>query len=276
MLVFKALLLAEVSVESWGNVSWPSRREIDAALRKQFLIGRADTAAGLGRLVQRWVGEVSIPVATVSSATCSAAGSDLPRFSARRSIPAHAFELKKNRCGIEPCSRTCDNEHTAASLGQSEILGIQDAPGDCSEGSSNHTRVRPSAPVRKVGGIVASEGREEAAEGVVPDGEDAGDVLPDDDGLGSSMSASKIVNCIGQPYEFEGEVAAVIRKGIAKASHAERLAGSATYQHIGVNNPRLFAQHSEVAMQRNVGIMMSQNGARERLNLGEGKRLPAQ
>lgn len=46
----------------------------------------------------------------------------------RRAIPARAFSLKKYFEGIEPCSSTCDNEHTAASLGQAEILGVQDPP----------------------------------------------------------------------------------------------------------------------------------------------------
>jgi hypothetical protein len=59
-----------------------------------------------------------------TKARFSASGSALPRFSARRSIPAQAFPLKKNRGGIKPVSSTCDNEHAAASLGQAEELGI--------------------------------------------------------------------------------------------------------------------------------------------------------
>src|SRR5690606_23750024 len=64
----------------------------------------------------------------------------------RRAIPASAFVLKKYRCGIEPLSSTCHNEHTAASLGQAEILGIQDPPCGCSLGSIHTTSVRPSSP----------------------------------------------------------------------------------------------------------------------------------
>jgi hypothetical protein len=84
--------------------------------------------------------------ATSVSAIRKGVGNCLPRFSARRSIPTHAVELKKNRCGIEVCSSTCDNEHTTASLGHSEVLGVEDSPRDCSFGAINKTSVCPSAP----------------------------------------------------------------------------------------------------------------------------------
>jgi hypothetical protein len=44
--------------------------------------------------------------ATASKASRRDGGSDFPRFSARRSIPAHAVELKKNLDWIEPVSST--------------------------------------------------------------------------------------------------------------------------------------------------------------------------
>src|SRR3546814_1968700 len=59
--------------------------------------------------------EVGAEPATALSARANCSGSSLPRFSARRSIPRHAFALKKNRCGIGPFSKICDNEHTARS-----------------------------------------------------------------------------------------------------------------------------------------------------------------
>jgi hypothetical protein len=79
------------------------------------------------------------PLTTDSSAIRSIPGNCFPRFPARRKIPAHAFELKKYRCGIKPVSSTCHNEHTRASLGQTEILGIERPPRDCSDGSSTQT-----------------------------------------------------------------------------------------------------------------------------------------
>ena len=74
-----------------------------------------------------------------SKASRNCLGNVLPRFSARWSIPAHAVELKKNREGIGPVSRTRDNEQTTAALGNSEILGIKDTPRDCSLGSKHTT-----------------------------------------------------------------------------------------------------------------------------------------
>src|SRR5438067_412908 len=71
-----------------------------------------------------------VDVTTAISASESAGGSVFPRVAARRRIPAQAVALKKYRCGIEPFSSTCDNEHTAASLGHSEILGIENPPRD--------------------------------------------------------------------------------------------------------------------------------------------------
>jgi hypothetical protein len=46
-------------------------------------------------------------------------------LAARRRIPAQAFGLKKYRGGTAPVSKIADNEHTLASLGQSEVLGIE-------------------------------------------------------------------------------------------------------------------------------------------------------
>jgi hypothetical protein len=83
-------------------------------------------------------------VVTASSAACKALGNFFPRFSARRSIPAHAVGLKKNLGGMEVCSSTCDNEHTLASLGESEVLSVQGSPRDCSLGSKDNTCVCPS------------------------------------------------------------------------------------------------------------------------------------
>jgi hypothetical protein len=66
--------------------------------------------------------------AACSNAVRSKGGNTLPRLSARRNIPPHAVALKKNRRGIKPFSSTCDNEHTAAALGHSEILGVEYPP----------------------------------------------------------------------------------------------------------------------------------------------------
>ena len=123
---------------------------------------------------------------TAKRAFCNCSGNFLPLFSARRSIPAHALELKKNRCGIKVCSSTCDNEHTAASLGHSEILGVKDAPSDCSLGAKHNTSVRPSFPCWDDWIIFAGEASKETAESVVGRAENSRDVFPEDDAGGQS------------------------------------------------------------------------------------------
>ena len=69
--------------------------------------------------------KVGAKATTAASAASNASGNFFPRFSARRRIPAHAFALKKNRCGTTPVSKVSDNEHTTASLGHSEVLSVQ-------------------------------------------------------------------------------------------------------------------------------------------------------
>jgi hypothetical protein len=66
--------------------------------------------------------------ATCSNAVCSEGGNDLPRFSARLRIPAHAFWLKKYRGGTSS-SKMSDNEHSTASLGDSEEASVQHSEG---------------------------------------------------------------------------------------------------------------------------------------------------
>jgi hypothetical protein len=45
-------------------------------------------------------------------------------------MPRQAVSLKKNRCGTVPVSKMSDNEHTAASLGHSEELSVQNSVGE--------------------------------------------------------------------------------------------------------------------------------------------------
>jgi hypothetical protein len=54
----------------------------------------------------------------------------LPLRSARRRIPEHAFALKKYRGGTSPVSKVADNEHTAATLGDSKPLSVKNAVGE--------------------------------------------------------------------------------------------------------------------------------------------------
>jgi hypothetical protein len=202
----------------------------------------------------------------------------LRRFSARRSIPAHAVELKKYRCGIEPVSSTCDNEHTAASLGHSEILGIEDSPRDCSRGSKHTTSVRPFAPCRFEFAIFAGKCSQKATEGVVFAAEDSGDVFPYENGGLLSASKSSCVNGICEFHIGQGELAARIGEAAAKAGYAERLAGRAADKDIGSGD---FASRSargngrHVAEIRHIRVMVREDGAREFLDFSEPSGFPA-
>lgn len=156
-------------------------------------------------------------LSAIATRACrSGSGSALPRFSARRRIPAQAVALKKYRGWIEPLSSTCDNEHTLASLGQAEILSVEDSPGGSARGSSNHTRVRPFAPWRDDGGILSNQGREEASEGVVGCAEHAGDVFPEDARSCPPRNKSNMVDCICKATKLQREVAAVIGQRLAQ------------------------------------------------------------
>jgi hypothetical protein len=75
--------------------------------------------------------------ATASKGACNCGGNSLPRFSARRRIPAQAFALKKYRRGAAPVSKMSDNEHTASALGDgalqavhSDVLSVQNSVGE--------------------------------------------------------------------------------------------------------------------------------------------------
>lgn len=109
--------------------------------QSQYILG----SGGSGHVVPAARAVGSRKAAAVS-ARIKGSGNALPRFSARRNIPAQAVELKKYCAGIEPLTSTCDNEHTAAALGQSVILGILDPPCRCSLGTKHTTSVRPFSP----------------------------------------------------------------------------------------------------------------------------------
>lgn len=68
--------------------------------------------------------------AAVRSAACNCGGNSLPRFAARRRIPAQARGLKKYRRGTTPVSKIADNEHTLAPLCQSEVLSVKNSVGE--------------------------------------------------------------------------------------------------------------------------------------------------
>lgn len=68
---------------------------------------------------------------TELSASTSVCGKGFPLLCARLRIPRHALALKKYLGCTPPVgSKTSDNEHTAAPLGHSEELRVQNSPGE--------------------------------------------------------------------------------------------------------------------------------------------------
>lgn len=80
-----------------------------------------------------------------SKAAFNEGGNCFPLFCALARIPAQARALKKYLRGIEPVTRTCDNEDSFTTLGDSEKLSVERAPCDTPFGAGNDTRARPPA-----------------------------------------------------------------------------------------------------------------------------------
>ena len=88
---------------------------------------------------------------------------------------------------------TCDNKHTLASLGQTEILGVEASPSDCAEGAAHITKVRPPSPWRLERNMLSGQCSQKAAEGVVVGVEDSGDVFPQaNSGRSSTASTGEV------------------------------------------------------------------------------------
>ncbi|AMZ71393.1 hypothetical protein TK06_09920 [Pseudomonas fluorescens] len=183
--------------------------------------------------------------------------------------------LKKYRGGIESHASTCDKEHTTASLGQAEILGIQDAPRDCSLGAKHNTCVRPSLPWGDEFMFFASQCCDKTSEGVAPIGEHAENVFPDDDGFRFLSSHSDLVDCIGKLHKCKSQSTSSICQARAKTRHTECLARRAANQNGRSLNDSiecLAGQSLHVAEIRYGRVMMGQHRTRERCYFGKPSR----
>lgn len=148
--------------------------------------------------------EIGPESTTAPSARRKSWGRSLPRFPARRRIPAQAFGLKKYRCGRSPVSKISDNEHTASPLGNgsgkaacSDVLSVQHSVGP---------PIPEFAQAPEEGTKVPSFARRQ----------DAGHVLPNHP-LGPVA--------VNQSQIDEGQVAARIVQSLSKPGDAEGLAG---------------------------------------------------
>jgi hypothetical protein len=162
-------------------------------------------------------------------------------------MPRQAVLLKKYRCGTSPVSKISDNEHAAASLWNSEELSVQNSVGEpipefahCPENGAK----RPSSVLRQ----------------------DAGDVLPNQPAGPCAIS---------KPEIFKGEVATLSIQAGSEACNGEVLTGGSSDKK--VNWPIFVTSNGgEVAVQRYVGIMVGEDGARCGLDLAVSGGLPAE
>jgi len=220
------------------------------------------------------------PPATASKALRNVSGNSRPLVPDRRNIPSHAFALKKNRCGIEPVSSTCDNEDSTASLGHSEILSIENSPGKRSFGASNHTRTGPPPPIwRNEWGICSHDSSEEASKSVVFGAKDSGDIFPNSDGWLLSDSRSNIVNCVEDSDKFDCKLSTFILQRVSKPCNRKRLARCASYQYIrGINITGAYAisNQSHITVIWHIRVVVVQYSAWERLYFRKPGCLPPQ
>lgn len=215
---------------------------------------------------------------TAVSAACKRAGKVLPRFSARRSIPAHAVALKQYRGGID-ASSTCDKDDTAAALGHAEILGGGHPPRDCARTSMHTTSVRPSLPWRDERAIFAGKRSQKAAGGVVVGIKDAGNIFPNKDGWRFSGRLAFSINGLQYIDEFKGEVAARIRQALAPPGKRKCLAWRAANQHIrriDLSGRNACGERGHIAEIKYLRPPMRQHRRGKRLDLGKPCRLPAE
>src|SRR5262249_48755830 len=78
---------------------------------------------------QQWASRHREVDASASSAVIKRGGKVLPRLAARRRMPAAAFADSQYLRGTARVSRTADNEHATASLGDSEPSRVQNSVG---------------------------------------------------------------------------------------------------------------------------------------------------
>jgi hypothetical protein len=174
-----------------------------------------------------FAGSLDAP-ATASKVSRNIVGNSLPRFSARRSIPAQAFALKEYRSGTPPVSKMSDKEDATAALGHSEELSVQHSLG----ATIPEFRQRPDDRAK-----VPSAVR----------GQYTGDVFKDDPPRPQSSS---------KPGKLDGQVATRVIQSAAFSGERERLTRSSADEE--VDGAVAFLDGREVAKVLNVGVTMCQ------------------
>jgi len=200
-----------------------------------------------------------VGIDTEANADFSIGGRTFPRRSARRRMPAHAFWLKKNRCGTrEVGSSTSDNEDTLPSLGHgtsvavhSGVLSVQDPVGPPipevfqppEEGSK-----RPSSVLRQ----------------------DTRDIFPDDPAW---------AKCASQSEELQRKASSRVGKSLSESCDREGLAGCSSDKEVdgrlSMNRVSWVDELGEVAIVADLGVVVREDRAGEWVDLREERWLPA-
>ncbi len=141
------------------------------------------------------------------------------------------------------------------------------------------TSVRPPLPWRLESTAFAGQCAQQAAEGIAPVAEHAGDVLPDDRRGREVCAGTDLVDGIGDLHIGKGERTTRIGKPLAGSRGAERLARRAADQDGRCSN---LSRSNAARQQRHVAEVgylreaMRENGAREGIRFGEPGRSEAE
>lgn len=155
---------------------------------------------------------------------------------------------EKYRCGRSPVSKIPDNEHSTASLGDSEILSVQDSVGKMipavSQRLGKGTEVDPA--VR---------------------GQASGNVFPKNPAR---------CNFTSQVDKVEGQSAALSRKSGSLSGDGEVLTGSSPDQNVNCSTILPPVNFRHVADIGHVWVVMRKHGTGKPFDLGKGDWLPSE
>lgn len=214
---------------------------------------------------------VGAVAATLASAACKASGNALPRFPARRRIPAQAVALKKYRGSTGPVSSIEDSEHATAPLRHSEPLRIKHGPLDEADVAQRHAFVVPAVGGDSELGSCQRANHDSKVSALVA-AEGAWDVLPDE-----PTGAAKMSSCIEDPELMVEQAGPGAAQARTLASHRKVLAWTAANHDIQrTQRADLFVGDvGDAAQVGNVWQAVAQQCARSRIDLGDTLAAPA-
>ena len=165
-------------------------------------------------------------------------------------MPLQAVALKKYRGGTSPVSKMSDNEHAAAALWNSKVLSVQ-----CSVGE----------PIPEF----CQRPEEGAKRPSLVNRQDAGDVLPHQPRTSQSLSQRQIL---------KRQVTARIVQPLSESSHAEGLAGGSANKQVNRfdSGSAIAIDPCKVAEVGHFGVVVFEDGRRERFDLRKGGSFPAE